>query len=34
VAIVAESMAIVALTAYLALAHLRPFQPLRARLSH
>jgi hypothetical protein len=34
VAIVAESIAIVALTAYLALAHLRPFQPLRPHPSH
>jgi hypothetical protein len=34
VAIVAESIAIVSLTAYLALAHLRPFQPLRPRPSH
>jgi hypothetical protein len=34
VAIAAESIAIVALSAYLALAHLRPLQPLRPRPSH
>jgi hypothetical protein len=34
VAIVAESIAIVTLTAYLALAHLSPFQPLRRRPAH
>jgi hypothetical protein len=34
VAIVAESIAIVGLTAYLALAHLHPFQPLMRRPAH